>query len=163
VLNGESPTQERQLHQSRDAGWMPIGTKARLNGLRNGVGRYLSTGPTRTGLSESSHVNVAQGFLHFAGDPGRFPEAVGYPFLIDVFFSTKDQRPILDDDLTRISHRLTGQAHEGPAITSLRLLAVLNVLREYASLIKWGSSSGARLVLTGLSCTLPRHPMRNAG
>ena len=30
--------------------------------------------------------------------------------------------------LTRFSHRLTGQAHEGPAITSLRLLAVLNVL-----------------------------------
>jgi hypothetical protein len=30
--------------------------------------------------------------------------------------------------LARISHRLTGQAHEGPAITSLRLLAVLNGL-----------------------------------
>ena len=40
--------------------------------------------------------------------------------------------------LTRISHRLTGQAHDRPAITSLRLLAVLNVLSEYASLIKWG-------------------------
>ena len=38
---------------------------------------------------------------------------------------------------------MTGQAHERPAITSLRLLAVLNVLSEYASLIKWGSSSGA--------------------
>ena len=101
--------------------------------------------------------------------------------LIHIFFSTKDQRPILDDDLrlnlqkheieydetylwprlcaalsrarlcldhsprlkpragvstflrppgrlTRISHRLTGQAHERPAITSLRLLAVLNGL-----------------------------------
>jgi hypothetical protein len=30
--------------------------------------------------------------------------------------------------LARISHRLTGQAHEGPVITSLRLLAVLNGL-----------------------------------
>ena len=30
--------------------------------------------------------------------------------------------------LARISHRLTGQAHERPAITSLRLLAVLNGL-----------------------------------
>ena len=30
--------------------------------------------------------------------------------------------------LARISHRVAGQAHEGPAITSLRLLAVLNVL-----------------------------------
>ncbi len=29
---------------------------------------------------------------------------------------------------TRISHRLTGKAHDKPAITSLRLLAVLNVL-----------------------------------
>ena len=65
--------------------------------------------------------------------------------------------------LARISHRLTGQAHERPAITSLRLLAVLNGLSEYASLIQLGSSSGTRLVLTGLSCTLPRHPMRNAG
>ena len=35
--------------------------------------------------------------------------------------------------LPRISHRLTGQAHERPAITSLRLLAVLNGLCEYAS------------------------------
>jgi hypothetical protein len=30
--------------------------------------------------------------------------------LIHVVFSTKDQRPILEDHLTRISHRLTGQA-----------------------------------------------------
>jgi hypothetical protein len=42
-----------------------------------------------------------------------------------------------------------------PAIPWLRLLAVLNVLPQYASLIKWGSSSGMRLVLTGLSCTWP--------
>ncbi len=34
---------------------------------------------------------------------------------------------------------------------------------EYASLIKWGSSSGARLVLTGLSRTSPRHAVRKAG
>jgi hypothetical protein len=33
-----------------------------------------------------------------------------------------------DSSLTRISHRLTGQAHERPASTSLRLLAVLNGL-----------------------------------
>ena len=44
--------------------------------------------------------------------------------------------------LTRISHQLTGQAHEGPAIASLRLLAVLKVLSEYASLIKWGDQVG---------------------
>ena len=35
--------------------------------------------------------------------------------------------------LARISHRLTGQAHEGPAITSLRLLAVLAVLTVLSS------------------------------
>ncbi len=52
--------------------------------------------------------------------------------------------------LARISHHLTVEVRNRPAITSLRLLAVLNVLSEYASLIKWGSSSGARLVLTGL-------------
>jgi len=36
--------------------------------------------------------------------------------------------PICRLRLARISHRLTGQAHERPAITSLRLLAVLNGL-----------------------------------
>ena len=35
--------------------------------------------------------------------------------------------------LGRISHRLTGKAHDRPAITSLRLLAVLTVLFKYAS------------------------------
>ena len=35
--------------------------------------------------------------------------------------------------LARISHRLTGKAHDRPAITSLRLLAVLTVLFKYAS------------------------------
>ena len=37
------------------------------------------------------------------------------------------------ETLARISHRLTGQAHDRPAMTSLRLLAVLTVLSEYAS------------------------------
>ena len=35
--------------------------------------------------------------------------------------------------LTRISHQLTVEAHDRPAITSLRLLTVLNVLFKYAS------------------------------
>ena len=35
--------------------------------------------------------------------------------------------------LARISHHLTVEARDRPAITSLRLLAVLNVLSEYAS------------------------------
>ena len=73
-------------------------------------------------------------------DPGRGTSA-----------STKRSALPLNDDsnaashladevrtLARISHRLTGQAHDRPAITSLRLLALLNVLSEYASLIKWG-------------------------
>ena len=33
----------------------------------------------------------------------------------------------------RFSHHLTGKAHDSPAITSLRLLAVLTVLFKYAS------------------------------
>ncbi len=49
---------------------------------------------------------------------------------------------------------------DSTAITSLRLLALLNVLSQYASLVKWGSSSGARLLLTGLSGTSPRHAGR---
>ena len=64
--------------------------------------------------------------------------------------------------LACISHHLTVEARNRPAITSLRLLAVLNVLSEYASLIKWGSSSGARRVLTDLSRTSSRHVVRNA-
>ena len=35
--------------------------------------------------------------------------------------------------LTRISHRLAVEARDRPAITSLRLLAVLDGLSEYAS------------------------------
>ena len=35
--------------------------------------------------------------------------------------------------LTRFSHPLTIEAHNKPAITALRLLAVLNVLFKYAS------------------------------
>ena len=65
--------------------------------------------------------------------------------------------------LACISHHLMTEARNKPAITSLRLLAVLNVLSEYASLIKWGSSSGARLVLTRLSRTSSRHVVRRAG
>ena len=65
--------------------------------------------------------------------------------------------------LACISHHLTAEARIGPAITLLRLLAVLNVPPEYASLINWGSSSGARLVLTGLSRTSSRLVVRNAG
>jgi hypothetical protein len=34
--------------------------------------------------------------------------------------------------LVRLSHHLTAEVHERPVITSLRLLAVLNVLSEYA-------------------------------
>ena len=37
------------------------------------------------------------------------------------------------NELARISHRLTGKAHDRPANTSLRLLAVLTVLFKYAS------------------------------
>jgi len=40
----------------------------------------------------------------------------------------REQKVMLDSDLARISHRPTGQAHDRPAITSLRLLAVLNGL-----------------------------------
>ena len=35
--------------------------------------------------------------------------------------------------LARISHQLTVEARDRPAITSLRLLTVLNVLFKYAS------------------------------
>ncbi len=69
-------------------------------------------------------------------------------------WASRAPAPVLD------STRLTAEARDRPAITSLRLLAVLTVLSKYASLIQWGSSSGARLALTGLSRTSPRHAGR---
>lgn len=47
-------------------------------------------------------------------------------------------------------------------MTSLRLFSVFGVLFKYVALIDWGASSRAHLGLTGLSCNLPRHPMKNA-
>ncbi len=38
--------------------------------------------------------------------------------------------------LTRISHHLTTEAHDRPATTSLRLLAVLNVLSSTPAFVK---------------------------
>ena len=43
------------------------------------------------------------------------------------------RRILLTVALTRISHHLTVEARNKPAITALRLLAVLNVLFKYAS------------------------------
>ena len=66
--------------------------------------------------------------------------------------------------LARISHHLTVKARHQPATTALRLLTVLNVgfkVRSHSS--ESESLSGARLVLTGLSRTSPRHVVRNAG
>ncbi len=40
------------------------------------------------------------------------------------------------DELARISHHLTVEARHRPAITALRLLAVLNVLFKYARIIQ---------------------------
>jgi len=44
-----------------------------------------------------------------------------------------ESNPEKRTELARISHHLTVEARNRPAITSLRLLAVLNVLSEYAS------------------------------
>ena len=41
-------------------------------------------------------------------------------------------------DLARISHHLTAEARDKPALTSLRLLTVLTVGFKYASLVEWG-------------------------
>ena len=66
-------------------------------------------------------------------------------------------------NLTRISHHLTVEARHRPAITALRLLAVLNVLFKYAPHYSRNAApSGTRLVLTGLSRTSPRHLVRKA-
>ena len=59
--------------------------------------------------------------------------------------------------LACISHHLTVEARNRPAITALRLLAVLNVLSRS------GAERVARLVLTALSRTSPRHVVRKAG
>ena len=61
--------------------------------------------------------------------------------------------------LACISHHPTVEARDTAARTSLRLLAVLNVLLKYAC----AAASGSRLVLTALSPTSPRRVVRNAG
>ena len=58
-----------------------------------------------------------------------------------------------------ISHHPTAEARGMTAMTSLRLLAVLDVLFKYTC----GAPSGSRLVLTALSRTSPRHVVKNAG
>ena len=60
--------------------------------------------------------------------------------------------------LNRFSHHLTAEARNRPAITSLRLLAVLNVPSKYARIIQEMRRRAARL-----SRTSPRHVLRNAG
>ena len=50
--------------------------------------------------------------------------------------------------LARVSHHLTAEARDRPAITSLRLLAVLNVLFKYTSApsaLYWRASHALRL------------------
>ena len=48
----------------------------------------------------------------------------------------KSRRSRRDPHLARISHQLTVEAHDRPAITSLRLLTVLNVLFKYARIVQ---------------------------
>ena len=57
-----------------------------------------------------------------------------------------------------MSHHPAVEARDTTAMTSLRLLAVLNVRFKNAC-----APSGSRLVLTSLSPTSPRHVVRNAG
>ena len=60
-----------------------------------------------------------------------------------------------------MSHHPTAEARDTTAMTSLRLLAVLEC-STYRQ-VRLRSPSGSRLVLTALSRTSPRHAVRNAG
>ena len=60
-----------------------------------------------------------------------------------------------------MSHHPTVEARDTTAMTSLRLLAVLDVLFKYTC-ARLFPPPGSRLVLTTLSRTSPRHVMRNA-
>ena len=66
------------------------------------------------------------------------------------------QAAIDDARLACISHHPTVEAHDTTARTSLRLLAVLNVLFKYAC----ARQAGSRLVLTALSRTSPRRVVK---
>ncbi len=63
----------------------------------------------------------------------------------------------------RILTHLTAEACDKIASTSLRLLAVLRVLFQYAAVFMDGEPSGAHLVRTAFSRTSPRQVVRNAG
>ena len=74
-------------------------------------------------------------------------------------------RGLVRSDLARLSHHLTVEARNRPAITALRLLAVLNVGFKNVGArhaVPKGAER-ARLVLTGLSRTSSRHVVRKTG
>ena len=56
--------------------------------------------------------------------------------------------------LARFSHHLTAEARNRPAITSLRLLAVLNVPSKYARIIQEMRRRAARALHGGASHVL---------
>ena len=60
--------------------------------------------------------------------------------------------------LARISHHLPTEARDRPASTSLRLLAVLNVLSSTPALVKQRAPRTGRPLRTSF-----RHVVRNAG
>lgn len=68
-------------------------------------------------------------------------------------------RPVSIERLAWIAHHVTVEARHGPAIASLRLLAVLTRTVQ----VRLRAPTGTRLVLTSFSRTSPRHVMRNAG
>ena len=65
--------------------------------------------------------------------------------------------------LACIPRHLTDEVCDKTAMTSLRLLAVLNVPSSTPQHEKPGAPSGSRLVLPAFSRTSPRHVRRNAG
>ena len=72
------------------------------------------------------------------------------------------QEQTFSPELACISHHPTAEVRHTAARTSLRLLAVLNVLFKYAC-ARLFPPPGLRLVLTALSRTSSRHVVRNAG
>ncbi len=65
--------------------------------------------------------------------------------------------------LAYISDHLTDEVCDKTAMTSLRLLAVLNVPSSTPQFDSSRAPSGSRLVLTAFSRTSPPHVVRNAG
>ena len=133
---GESSQYQREYRAPRDS-WQGVHLGCFYFdsfGTLSGFFYIIRTSPTAAvSCPGDSHRNQGSGSTreHTAGLDDCPISSQGGCYNPGPVAVTSPLRP--PSDLARISHQLTVEARDRPAITSLRLLAVLNVLLKYAS------------------------------